>query len=44
LDPEAVLAEEIVQQGARLAKAMACYRAATLAALHRPDTHDDLPF
>ena len=44
LDPQAVLADQIVQHGARLAKAMTRYRAATLAALHRPDTGDDLPF
>ncbi|HEX7841569.1 MAG TPA: hypothetical protein VF469_29065 [Kofleriaceae bacterium] len=30
MDPEAVPADQIVQQGARLAKAMARYRAATL--------------
>jgi len=44
LDPQAILADQIVQQGACLAKAMARYRAAVLAALHRPDTNDDLPF
>jgi hypothetical protein len=44
LDPQTVLADQIVQHGARLAKAMARYRAATLAALHHPDTGDDLPF
>jgi hypothetical protein len=43
-DPRAVLADQIVQHGARLAEAMARYRAATLAALHRPDSDDDLPF
>jgi hypothetical protein len=43
-DPRAVLADQIVQHGARLANAMNRYRAATLAALHRPDTSDDLPF
>lgn len=44
LDSQVVLAEQIVQHAARLAKAMARYRAATLATLHRPDTNDDLPF
>jgi hypothetical protein len=43
-DLQAALADQIVQHGARLAKAMAHYRAAVLAALHRPDTNDDLPF
>lgn len=44
LDPQAVLADQIVRHGARLATAMTRYRAAVLAALHRPDTDDDLPF
>jgi hypothetical protein len=44
LDPQAVLADQIVRHGAHLAKAMTRYRAATLAALRRPDTDDDLPF
>lgn len=44
LDLQAVLADQIVQLGAHLAEAMARYRAASLAALHRPDTSDDLPF
>ena len=44
LDPQAVLADQIVQHGARLAQAMTRYRAATLAVLNRPDTNDDLPF
>jgi hypothetical protein len=44
-DLQAVLANQMVHQhGARLAKAMARYRAAAIAALHRPDTNDDLPF
>jgi hypothetical protein len=42
LDPHAVLADQLIQHGARLAKAITRYRAAVLAALHRPDT--DLPF
>jgi hypothetical protein len=42
-DLQAVLADQIVQHGARLAKAMSRYRAAVLAELHRPDT-SDLPF
>jgi hypothetical protein len=44
LDPQAVLADQLIQHGARLAKAMNRYRAAVLAALHHPDTDDDLPF
>ena len=43
-DPQSILAGQIVRHGARLAKAMGRYRAATLAALHRPDTNDDLLF
>jgi hypothetical protein len=43
-DPQAVLADQIVRHGACLATAMTRYRAAILAALHRPDTDDDLPF
>lgn len=44
LDPQAVLADQLIEHGARLAMAMTRYRAAVLAALHRPDTNDDLPF
>ena len=44
LDPQAALADQLIQHGARLAKAMTRYRAAVLAALHRPDTDDALPF
>jgi hypothetical protein len=44
VDPQVVLADQIVQHGALLAKTMAHYRAAALATLHRPDTSDDLPF
>jgi hypothetical protein len=44
LDSQAVLADQIVRHGACLATAMTRYRAAVLAALHRPDTDDDLPF
>ncbi len=43
-DSQVALAEQIVQHGARLTRAIARYRAATLAALHCPDTNDDLPF
>ena len=43
LDPQATAAAELLQRGARLTEAMADYRVATLAALHRPDT-DDIPF
>jgi hypothetical protein len=43
-DPQAALAEAITEHSARLASAMIRYRAAVLAALHRPDTGDDLPF
>jgi hypothetical protein len=43
-DPQAALAEAIAEHSARLASAMTCYRTAVLAALHRPDTDDDLPF
>ena len=44
LDPQAVLADQIVRHAARLATAITRYRTAVLAALHRPDTDDDLPF
>ena len=44
LGMQAVLADQIVQHAARLAKAIARYRAAVVAELHRPDTGDDLPF
>jgi hypothetical protein len=43
LDPQATAADELIQRGARLTEAMAHYRIATIAALHRPDT-DDIPF
>jgi hypothetical protein len=43
LDPQAVLADQLIQLGARLARATTRYRVAVIAALHRPDT-DDLPF
>ena len=43
-DPQAALAEAIAEHSARLASAMTRYRAAVLAALHCPDTDDDLPF
>jgi len=43
LDPQAVLAEQLIELAARLAKATTRYRAAAIAALQAPDT-DDLPF
>lgn len=42
LDPQAVLADQIVRLGARLVKATNRYRAEAIARLHAPDT-DDLP-
>jgi hypothetical protein len=43
LDPQAVVADQLIKLGARLTKAVTCYRAAAIAALHAPDT-DDIPF
>lgn len=43
LDRQAI-AGQIVQHGARLSEAIARYRSAVLAELHRRDTGDDLPF
>lgn len=43
LDPQAVLAEQLIELGARLTKATLDYRVATIAALQAPDT-DDIPF
>jgi hypothetical protein len=43
-DPQALLADDVVRHSAGLATAMTRYCAAVLAALHRPDTSDDLPF
>jgi hypothetical protein len=38
-----VVADQLIKLGARLTKAVTCYRAAAIAALHAPDT-DDIPF
>jgi hypothetical protein len=43
LDPQVVVADQLIKLGARLTKAVTCYRAAAIAALHAPDT-DDIPF
>lgn len=43
-DPHALLADHVVCHSAHLATALTRYCAAVLAALHRPDTDDDLPF
>jgi hypothetical protein len=43
-DPQALLADHVVRHSAGLATAMTRYCAGVLAALHRPDTTDDLPF
>src|SRR5512147_611985 len=38
LDPQVVVADQLIKLGARLTKAVTCYRAAAIAALHAPDT------
>jgi hypothetical protein len=43
LDPQAVLADRIIQLASRLTETLTRYRAAALASLQRPDTDDD-PF
>ena len=43
LDPQLVVADQLIKLGARLTKAVTCYRTAAIAALHAPDT-DDIPF
>ncbi|MDQ3301133.1 MAG: hypothetical protein M3619_31520 [Myxococcota bacterium] len=44
LDSQARLAERLIQLASRLADEITRYHVATLAALHRPDTDNDLPF
>ena len=43
LDPQALLADQLITLGMRLAKVVVGYRVVALASLHAPDT-DDLPF
>ncbi len=43
LDPQALLADQLITLGMRLAKVVVGYRVAALASRHAPDT-DDLPF
>lgn len=43
LDPQALLADQLITLGMRLAKVVVGYRVVALASRHAPDT-DDLPF
>jgi hypothetical protein len=43
LDPQAILADQLIKLGGRLVKATDCYRAAAIASVHAPDT-SDIPF
>jgi len=44
LDAQAVLADRLIRLASHLANATTRYHVAALAALHRPNTDDDIPF